>query len=112
MSIGLWGPLEDGERDVLKRFEQTLGRRSGRFASGIAGVKSSEPRPLRCQLTAADTCQQRQHPQGNRSEPDAPRGMVVALHIHRGEGERPPFASPQTPLHLLFIAIGQHRLLQ
>src|SRR5215831_9728273 len=38
--------------------------------------------------------------------------MVVALYVHRGEGERPPFKSPQTPLHLIFLAIGQHRLRQ
>ena len=44
MSIGLSGPLDDRQGKVLKRFEQTLGRRSGRFAPGIAGIKSGQLR--------------------------------------------------------------------
>ena len=67
MSIGLLGPLDDRQGDVLKRFAQTLGRRSGCFAPRIAGIKSGQLSLFSCQLTAADTFQQRQHPQGNRS---------------------------------------------
>ena len=66
MSNDLLGSLDDCQGDVLKRFEQTLGRRAGRFASGIASLKARQLRPLRRQLTAADKLQERQHPQGNR----------------------------------------------
>ena len=65
MAIGLLGPLDDGERDVLKRFEQTLGCGAVGFALRIAGIKTSQFRPFCRQLTATDKFQQRQHPQGD-----------------------------------------------
>ena len=66
MSLSLWRSLYEGQGDVLKRFEQTLGRGAVGFALRIARIQSSELRPRRRQLTAADKLQQRQHPQGNR----------------------------------------------
>jgi hypothetical protein len=42
MSIGLLEPFYDGERDVLKRFEQTLGCGAIGCALRIAGRKASE----------------------------------------------------------------------
>src|SRR2546430_11787111 len=43
VSIGLLAPFDDdGQGDTLKRFEQAFGRRAGRFAPGIAGIKSCQ----------------------------------------------------------------------
>jgi len=43
VSIGLLEPFDDdGQSDTLKRFEQAFGRRAGRFAPGIAGIKSCQ----------------------------------------------------------------------
>jgi hypothetical protein len=36
--------------------------------------------------------------------------MVIALHIHGRQRQRTPFQPPQTPLHEICTAIGQHRL--
>jgi hypothetical protein len=65
MSIGLVWPLDDGERDVLKRFEQTLGRGAIGFALRIAGLQSGQFCPRCRQLTASDKFQQRQPPQSD-----------------------------------------------
>jgi hypothetical protein len=67
VSIGLLDPFDDdGQGDTFKRFEQAFGRRAGRFASGIAGIKSCQLCSLSRSLTAADKFQQGQHPQGKR----------------------------------------------
>jgi len=55
MSIGLLRSLDDGEGDVLKRFEQTLGRRVGGFAPRIAGRKPGQFGPRSRSLAACDT---------------------------------------------------------
>jgi hypothetical protein len=46
MSIGPLWPLYDDERDVLKRFEQTLGRGAVGFAPRIASIQASQCGPL------------------------------------------------------------------
>ena len=61
MSISLLRPFDHGQGDVLKRFEQTLGRGSVGVALRIAGIQASQFGPLRRQLTATDKFQQRQH---------------------------------------------------
>jgi hypothetical protein len=65
MAVGLLGPFCAGERDVLKRFESTRGRGAVGVALRIAGLQAGQFRPRCCPLTAADTFQQRQHPQGD-----------------------------------------------
>jgi hypothetical protein len=49
----LW-PLDDDERDILKRFEQTLGCWTVGFAPRIAGIQARQGGPLDRSLTAAD----------------------------------------------------------
>src|SRR2546426_12585360 len=112
-SIGLLAPFDDdGQGDTLKRFEQAFGRRASRFAPGIPGLKSCPLCSLIRSLTAADTCQERQPPQGHRYQPEEPCGLVVSLHRHRCAGEGPPCERPQAPLHLIGTARGQHRVRQ
>jgi hypothetical protein len=65
MSLGLLWSLDDDERDVLKRFEQTLGRGAVGFAPRIAGIKARQFGPLGRSLTATDKFHQRQHPQSD-----------------------------------------------
>ena len=45
MSIGPLWPLYDGERDALKRFEQTLGRGAVGGALRIAGIQAGQVCP-------------------------------------------------------------------
>ena len=113
VSIGLLAPFDDdGQGETLKRFEQAFGRRASRFAPGIPGLTSCQLCSLSRSLTAADTCQERQPPQGHRYQPEAPCGLVVSLQRHRCAGEGPPCEPPQAPLHLLGPARGQHRVRQ
>jgi hypothetical protein len=65
MVLGLWWSLEDGKRDILKRFEQTLGCRAVGFAPRIAGIQAGQFAPLDRSLPAADTFQQRPRPQSH-----------------------------------------------
>ena len=85
MSIGLLRPLDDGERDVLKRFEQTLGRGAVGFAPRIACIQARQFGPLSRSLTAADKFHQRQHAQSDGQQANEACGMVIALHIHGRE---------------------------
>ena len=113
VSIGLLAPFDDdGQGETLKRFEQAFGRRASRFAPGIPGLTSCQLCSLSRSLTAADTCQERQPPQGHRYQPEAPCGLVVSLQRHRCAGEGPPLEPPQAPLHLIGPARGQHRVRQ
>src|SRR5439155_22102553 len=113
VSLGLLAPCDDdGQGETLKRFEQAFGRRASRFAPGIPGLTSCQLCSLSRSLTAAYTCQERQPPQGNRYQPEAPCGLVVSLQRHRCAGEGPPCEPPQAPLHLIGTARGQHRVRQ
>src|SRR3989442_8853623 len=111
VSIGLLAPFDDdGQGETLKRFEQAFGRRASRFAPGIPVLTSCPLCSLSRSLTPADTCQERQPPQGHRYQPEAPCGLVVSLQRHRCAGEGPPCEPPQAPLHLIGTARSQHRV--
>ena len=38
--------------------------------------------------------------------------MFISLHVHGAQRQRAPFEPPETPLHQILMAIGQHRLLK
>jgi len=110
MSLDLLGPLDDGSCDVLKRFEQTLGRGAVGVALRIAGLQAGQSGACCRHRTAADTCQPHQHPQRDGHQTPEACGMVIALHIHGRERQRASFEPPTAALHLLCTARGQHRL--
>ena len=62
MSRGRLGPFDDGERAVLKRFEQTLGGGAVGCALRLAGLQPGPFGPVRRPRTAPDPFPQRQHP--------------------------------------------------
>jgi hypothetical protein len=65
-AIGLWGPLDQGARAVLKRFEHTLGCGAVGGALRIASLPTGPLHAVGRPRTATDTCQPRQHPHGHR----------------------------------------------
>ena len=65
MSLGLLWSLDNGQGNVLTRFEQTLGRGAVGVAPWIASIQAGHLGPLSRQLTAADTFQQCQDSQGD-----------------------------------------------
>ena len=109
MAIDLIHAFHHCQRHLLKRFQQPFCCRPSRCALGIAGRKARQRLPCCRQRTPHHELQPRQHPQGDRSQPHQPGGMVISLHRHRPQRPRPPLASSQTSLPLIGPAIGQHR---
>jgi len=112
MLSGLLWPLDQGQGEVLKRFQPTRGRGPCRVALRMARLQPGPGGPLSRQGTASDTCQPRPHAPGDGPQANAPGGMVLSRPIHRCERPRASWEPPHTPLHPLGTARGQHRWLE